>query len=309
MYNVPGKDWTAAEKAAMKRWLKARKGVYRDRLPTTPRQRLQHMRRQPYVKRTPTQTPSTSVASSKWPPLSKRAMGMPMSLRSWPPLLSKRAGDVIPFPVKQQPTETETESDRTEGESGKVLSLNRWFLLHFGRDIIRWYPTKDKAQRAMEMVKEEFVRGGTEGRGVINDAVMDDVMRSAMSHLEQAGLLKSEEILTPDDLFDLDIVDNPAHAVYADEAYSFIEDSEYDSERASIADDGLGIVEAPQKFTPPDKAIGEGIPPYPPAYDLDELPPEVGARVWPRERAVAATVERVASSLAERVQQKLEEYR
>lgn len=322
MYNIPGKDWTAAEKAALKRWLKARRGVYRERLPATPRQRLRHMRRQPYVRRAPTQAPDTAVAS-RWPPLSKRAMGVPLSVRtrslvevglsprSWPPPLSKRAGEVIPFPGQQpeKPEKPEDGGEGVEGERGKVLPLGRWFLLHFGSDPIRWYPAKDQAQRALEEVKEAFVQGGTEERGLINDIVMDDVMRDAMTQLERAGLLRSEEVLSPDDLFNLDITNNPTHAAYAEESYAFIEDPEYDDERAGIADAGLGIVEAPPKFAPPDKAVGEGLPPYPPAYDLDELPPEVIAKIWPRKRNVADAVRRAAAGLAERVQRKLEEFR
>jgi hypothetical protein len=81
MYNVPGADWTAKEKEALKRFLGSRGGIYRETLPEDEGRRLRHLRRQPYVK-APTEPSATAVASLL-PPLSKRA---------WPPL-SCREGD------------------------------------------------------------------------------------------------------------------------------------------------------------------------------------------------------------------------
>lgn len=79
MYNVPGEDWTPREKEALRRFLKSRGGTYKEKLPEDEKERLRHLRRQPYVM-APAASPSTAVASSL-PPLSKRAFGIPLSKR------------------------------------------------------------------------------------------------------------------------------------------------------------------------------------------------------------------------------------
>jgi len=78
IYNIPGKDWTANEKEALKRFLESRGGTYRESLPEEEMKRLQHLRRQPYV-RLPT-TPQTMSVAAPYPPLSKRAIP-PLSRR------------------------------------------------------------------------------------------------------------------------------------------------------------------------------------------------------------------------------------
>lgn len=80
LYNIPGVDWTAGEKEALKRFLKERKAPYRETVPDE-RTRLRHLQRQPYVK-APTAPAGTAVAGSM-PPLSKRAL---------PPLSSREGG-------------------------------------------------------------------------------------------------------------------------------------------------------------------------------------------------------------------------
>ncbi len=78
MYNVPGADWTAAEREALKRWLKARGGAYRGTMPEDESGRLKHLRRQPFVMAP--QAPGGTAVASALPPLSKRAM-IPLSSR------------------------------------------------------------------------------------------------------------------------------------------------------------------------------------------------------------------------------------
>lgn len=49
MYNVAGEDWTPEEKIALKRFLESRGGSYKKTLPEGEKERLQHLRSQPYV--------------------------------------------------------------------------------------------------------------------------------------------------------------------------------------------------------------------------------------------------------------------
>lgn len=76
MYNIPGKDWPAEEKEALKRFLKERGAPYRETVPDE-RTRLRHLRQQPYVQ-APTTTQPTSAIADFMPPLSKRTW-LPLS--------------------------------------------------------------------------------------------------------------------------------------------------------------------------------------------------------------------------------------
>lgn len=78
MYNVPGADWTPEERKALERFLKSRGGAYREELPEDDRERLRHLRRQPYVKAP--SAPATSAVASRQFPLSKRS-AFPFSCR------------------------------------------------------------------------------------------------------------------------------------------------------------------------------------------------------------------------------------
>lgn len=137
LYNVPGKDWTDEEKAALQRFLKRRGGRYRETLPATPEERQHHMRRQPYVMRDQ-EAPSSRVASAR----------LPLSIRE--------AGEVVPFPVEKvaPPEEREKPADILQP------SFQRGSFLLFVKGFpVGWYAREHDAVMAARHLANEFEAG------------------------------------------------------------------------------------------------------------------------------------------------------
>lgn len=65
MYNIPGKDWTEDEKVSLKRFLESHGGVYKETLPEDEKEKLQHMKKQPFVMSTPIEHKISSFPFSK----------------------------------------------------------------------------------------------------------------------------------------------------------------------------------------------------------------------------------------------------
>jgi hypothetical protein len=148
MYNAPGADWTAEERAALKRFLKARGGQYREKLPAAPGRRLRHMKRQPYVMRE--EEAPTRVASS------------PLSIR-------EAAAEVIPFPSeKVTPAE---EQEKPADILAPKLEHGSFGVFVKGYPV-GWYDRAHSAIKAAKDMAEAFVSGqpSLPGEAVREDA-------------------------------------------------------------------------------------------------------------------------------------------
>lgn len=136
LYNVPGKDWTDKEKAALKRFLKSRGGRYRETLPATSEERQRHMKRQPYVMRG--QETGSRVAAVR------------------PPLSIREAGEVVPFPSEKvaPPEEQEKPADILQP------SFQRGSFLLFVKGFpVGWYAREHDAIMAARRLADEFEAG------------------------------------------------------------------------------------------------------------------------------------------------------
>jgi hypothetical protein len=179
LYNIPGADWTPAEKKALQRFLKVRGGTYRGTMPATPEERLQHMKQQPYVMKTPT---SETRRASEYFPLSVRAdvikfPGERMERPEGPPELgevassgpTKEPGEVASSGSTKEP-ETDIISPGFTKEPGKfMIFIKGW--------PVGWFDREHKANQAAEVMIRNFVDGRKSliGDSVEMDAPVDDL--------------------------------------------------------------------------------------------------------------------------------------
>jgi len=190
LYNVPGKDWTDAEKKALRKWVEERGGKYREYLPKSEKERLRHLKSQPYVRKKKEPT-GTAVASAD----------MPLFRRAWLPL-SRRAGDVVRFPSeKVMPTE---KKDRPADIMEVDFSGTRFAVCCLGR-LLEEFGTQEDAERHAEKLVSDFAygRGNSEVWECLEDfgateAAMDEYVDlydpwDILSFLEESFLKNRSE--------------------------------------------------------------------------------------------------------------------
>lgn len=156
LYNAPGIDWSPKEKAALKRFLKARGAPYREDLfhDVTDEERLRHMKRQPYV---------------------MREEEAPSRVASAFPLSTREAGEVVPFPYEKvsPPEEKEKPADILSPQlaSGSFLVFVKAFP-------VGWYEREPRAVEAAKGMADAFIAGRPSllGEAVRMDAPSDDLV-------------------------------------------------------------------------------------------------------------------------------------